>query len=102
MRYRVTWTQNTTHRSEVDLSDEQLAGWATTAVSGVLYASTLDALAGTSAEQLVALIRRNHHLRNRLLALYAQQMQHPSLTHTEISVVDVESLNHVDDHSHGR
>lgn len=103
MRYGITWTQTTTYRSEGDLSTEQLAAWATTAASGVLFASTLEALSGTSAEQLVELINRNHHLRDRLLTLYIEQTL-PAATSasTQLSVVDVQPLNQVDDHTHGR
>ncbi len=56
MRYGITWT--TTHHSEVDLSVEQLAAWATTAAPGAFFAQSPEALAGTSAEQLVELISR--------------------------------------------
>ncbi|WP_316309486.1 hypothetical protein [Clavibacter michiganensis] len=95
MRYGITWT--TTHHSEVDLSVEQLAAWATTAAPGAFFAQSPEALAGTSAEQLVELISRNRHLRDRLLALYLQQT-HPAhaTTETHLTVVDVQPLDDVD------
>lgn len=79
MGYTVTWTRTTTHRAEIDLTPEELAAWVTTAAAGTILAPTAAAIAGTSIDQLGQLIRRNVHLRDRLLEFYIEQ-QNPANT----------------------
>jgi hypothetical protein len=99
MRYDITWTAITTHHTHLDLTTEQLAAWAITAIPGILFAQTSDALAGSTEAQLADLINRNTRLWDRLLVQYLEQAS-PAAPSTQLAVVDI-TTHPVDGTTHG-